>query len=73
MELRLSFIYGGRRLLLAILLITLVCLIIMEYRKFKRKKQDLKRSAENFFSEIQTKLREKLHKKTEQTEKEKAQ
>jgi len=72
-ELRLSFIYGGRRLLLAILLITLVFLIIMEYRKFKRKKQDLKRSAENFFSEIQTKLREKLHKKTEQTEKEKAQ
>ncbi|MBP5579561.1 MAG: ABC transporter permease [Ruminococcus sp.] len=72
-ELRLSFIYGVRRLLLAILLITLVCLIIMEYRKFKRKKQALKRSAENYFSEIQTKLREKLHKNAEQTEKEKAQ
>ncbi|MBO7474192.1 MAG: ABC transporter permease [Ruminococcus sp.] len=72
-ELRLSFIYGGRRLLLAVMLITLVCFIVRGYIRFKRKKQDLRRAAEDIFSEIQTKLRRRLHKKAEQTGKEKAQ
>ena len=49
-EVKLSFIYGGRRLLLAIPLITLIWLIIVAYRAFMRKKEGLRRAVGGFVS-----------------------
>ena len=44
-EVKLSLIYGARRLLLIIPLITALCLIVMGYRLFQRKKEGLKKAA----------------------------
>ena len=49
-EIRLSFIYGGRRLLLIIPLITLIWLITAAYRTYSRKKEDYKKAAAGFVS-----------------------
>ena len=68
-EFKLSFIYGGRRLLLAIPLITLLWLIIVAYRAFMRKKEALKRAAGGFVSAKMTALRNKRsHSTKESTE-----
>lgn len=68
-EFKLSFIYGGRRLLLAIPLITFICLLALAYRSFKRKKEDLRKAAEKFFSSLRKKRREKKQKAEEIKEK----
>ncbi|MBP5379211.1 MAG: ABC transporter permease [Ruminococcus sp.] len=65
-EFKLSFIYGGRRLLLAIPLITLICLIIMAYRAFKRNKKGLRKALGNFISAKMTALRRKRSNSTEE-------
>ena len=58
-EFKLSFIYGGRRLLLAIPFITLIWLIIMAYREFMRKKEKLRKAVGSFVSAKITALRKK--------------
>ncbi len=68
-EFKLSFIYGGRRLLLAIPLITFICLLALAYRNYKRKKEDLKKAVERFFSGKMKKIREKKQKAAEIKEK----
>lgn len=65
-EFKLSFIYGGRRLLLAIPLITLIWLIIIAYRAFMRKKEDLGKAAAGFASAKITALRKKSSRSTEE-------
>lgn len=65
-EFKLSFIYGGRRLLLAIPLITLIWLIIVAYRAFMRKKEGLRRAVGGFVSEKTTELRKKRTDSTEE-------
>lgn len=64
-ELKLSFIYGGRRLLLAIPLITFICLLALAYKKFKRNKKALKDAIERFFSSKMRKIRERKQKAEE--------
>ena len=64
-EIRLSFIYGARRLLLAILLITFICLLASAYKRFRQNKKDLKDAIERFFSSRMRKLRDK-NKKAEE-------
>ena len=49
-EVRLSFIYGARKLLLIIPLLTLICLVITAFRLYQRKKQDLKKAVVSFVS-----------------------
>lgn len=66
-EIRLSFIYGARRLLLAIPLITAVCLLIMAYRLFMRKKEGLKKAAANRISARWRSLKDRAPKKAAQT------
>ena len=61
-ELRLSFIYGGRKLLLIIPLITLICLIIAAYKTYIRKKEDYKRTAAGFVSSKWRAIRRKKKK-----------
>ena len=65
-EFKLSFIYGGRRLLLAIPLITLIWLIIAAYRAFMRKKEDLRRAVGGFVSAKAAELRKKRPDSTEE-------
>lgn len=65
-EFKLSFIYGGRRLLLAIPLITLIWLIIMAYRTFTRKKKELGKAAVSFVSAKMSSLRKKNSRSTEE-------
>ena len=66
-DVRLSFIYGARRVLLAIPLITALCLIIMAYRQFMRKKEGLKKAAAEGFSAGWRRLRIRLPEKAAQT------
>lgn len=65
-EFKLSFIYGGRRILLAIPLITLIWLIIVAYRAFMRKKEDLGKAVGGFVSSKTEKLRKKRSYSTEE-------
>ncbi|MCR4637744.1 ABC transporter permease [Ruminococcus sp.] len=58
-EFKLSFIYGGRRLLLAIPLITLLWLITVAYRAFMRKKDRLGKAVGGFVSAKTAELRKK--------------
>lgn len=69
-EVRLSFIYGGRRLLLAIMLVTFICLLAFGYKRFRQNKQRLKMAAENYVSEKRRKIRERHIKKADVTFKE---
>ncbi|MBR5682560.1 MAG: ABC transporter permease [Ruminococcus sp.] len=64
-ELRLSFIYGGRRLLLAIPLITFICLLALAYKRFRQNKDDLKDAIERFFSSKTRRIRDKKQKSEE--------
>lgn len=66
-EIRLSFIYGARRLLLAIPLITAVCLLIMAYRLYMRKKEGLKKAAADGISARWRSLKSRMPKKAAQT------
>ena len=65
-EFKLSFIYGGRRLLLAIPLITLIWLVIMAYIAFMRKKEDLRRAVGGFVSSKTKAIRKKRSFSTEE-------
>lgn len=58
-EIRLSFIYGVRRLLLAIPLITFICMLASAYKWFRQNKKALRDTIERFFSSKMRKLREK--------------
>ena len=60
-EFKLSFIYGGRRLLLAIPVVTLIWLIIMAYRAFNKKKEGLRKTVGNFTSAKMSSLRKKQY------------
>ena len=64
-ELKLSFIYGGRRLLLAIPLITFICLLALAYKRFRQNKKDLKDAIERFFSLKMRRIRDKKQKAEE--------
>ena len=66
-DVRLSFIYGARRVLLAIPLVTAVCLLIMAYRLFMRKKEGLKKAAADGISAGWRMLRSRLPEKAAQT------
>ena len=66
-EVRLSLIYGARRALLIIPLITALCLIIMGYRLFMRKKEGLKKAAADGVSAKWRSLKNHMPKKAEQT------
>ena len=62
-ELRLSFIYGGRRLLLAIMLVMFICLLALAYKRLRQNKQRLRRAAEDYLSEKLRKIKKGTGKK----------
>ena len=66
-EVKLSLIYGARRLLLIIPLITALCLIVMGYRLFQRKKEGLKKAAADGIEAKWRSLKSHMPKKAEQT------
>ena len=66
-EVRLSLIYGARRLLLAIPFITLVWLVIKAYRTFMRKKEGLKKAVGRSVSAKWRALKGGFRKKAPQT------
>lgn len=66
-EVKLSLIYGARRLLLAIPFITLVWLVIKAYRAFMRKKEGLKEAVGRSVSAKWRSLKGGLGKKARQT------
>lgn len=69
-ELKLSFIYGGRRLLLVIPLITFICLLALAHKWFRQNKKDLKDAIERVFSSKVRRIRDKKQKAEEIAKKE---
>ena len=66
-EIRLSFIYWGRRLLLIIPIITLIVLFIKAVRLYNRKKEGLKKAFADNMSVKWSELKNKFSKKAVQT------
>lgn len=66
-DVKLSFIYGGRRLLLIIPIITLIVLFIKALRLYNRKKAGLKKAFADYMSVKWSEFKNKLSKRDKQT------